>query len=163
MSNHDFPTPADVGFFKEHQAFFRERWIERGPRFGDWVLDDGNPGIAIYIEEDEISVEHQDYEYGWCWCRKDDLIPLFRPDQLIGMLEERGYRGALWFDIATQTNYGEAGLYSVQAFHKDRTIHYPLREGEAVFEILTVGPTPAIALGKALMGVWKEERDGLDS
>jgi len=160
-----FPSTAYVKECIENQKELREEWE---PRVGDFLRPkllpaDNHTFHQVYLHGtglhhvaflDERSMA-ADIE---CIAElKEHYIWVPQPRQLIEMLEERGYRGSMWFDIATELSSGETGPYSLQIFHKDRIAHYPLREGEAIFEILTVGPDPACALLRAWLEVVKEE------
>ncbi len=139
-----FPSANDVEFFSQPEAreFFGARWE---PKFGDWaVLDDDKKVVTIiYVEENDVSVEHQNYAYGSHWCRKAELIPLPRPDQLIEMLEEKGYK-AKW-DLTSEVSLYQMTLF----FGHDAALPF-----NSWF-----GPTPAIALARCVMEVMKETSD----
>jgi len=154
-----FPSKA----YQELCIEKRDELPEWEPKFGDWALLPGKePCIIMGSSRSALAQET------WIVQTKDHrahffasaLIPLPTQRQLQKMIEERGYGGALWFNIPTQSSDGQTGMYSVEARHKDSVVHYPLREGEAIFEILTVGPDPETALLRCLLAVIeKEEKD----
>ena len=128
-----FPSDKDIKFFAQPEAreFFGARWE---PKFGDWALyDDKKVVTIIYVGENDVSVEHQDYAYGSHWCRKSEPLWLPRPDQLLEMLEEKEY------SIVLDTC--DRGSVSVDVF---------IMEGISL-EASATGPTPAIALAKCVM------------
>lgn len=132
-------------FTPEEIQVLEQLWEECGeklgwePEFGNLVIDCERVAVITGVEGDDICVDY--YAYGAAWCDRKDLIPLFRLDQLREMLEERGYD---W----TLTNMGKEGYSAVSSPMGGCTMPEDIEYHS--------GPTPLIAVGRALMEVCVE-------
>lgn len=148
---------------KEIHFFSSKEWLQAldklggwEPKFGDW----GHPKYLVQREYhrtcgagvitglyDGLFQYRVEFESGTVYMEKADLIPLFTVDQLIEMLEERGYIAgfSLWQSVG--------GGYGCGARHKDSE-----RQPFNGWDIQGRGLRPTIALAKCLMEVMKEEK-----
>jgi len=141
----DFPGQQEIAFFVEN----KDRFPEWEPRFGDWALIKGNNAIVVIsrCEEHErtagavLIVEQGMHN----WTSLHSLVPIYQPRQLWAMIKEQGLKPGL---VETTDMKGNpTGVYAFAADPIDGGIFW---EAE--------GPTPAIALGKCLLEIEKEEK-----
>ncbi len=153
-----WPPPKFIELYtrRDIAEMLRELWEKRGPRVGDWFLSStsGISGIAWW--EDPIrSVEEERAEPA----NQDGVFWLPRLDQLIEMLEGRGYSIRLFVNVPTQLRKpeeenSEFGMCDASIWRRD----VPMKYGDDFIEIETVAPDPASALLLALVEVMDEER-----
>lgn len=174
-----FPSDKDIEFFSQPEVrkFFGERWESC---IGDWYIeteqnlepwgyeteDMGIIAVPCFALEPEVYGEPRGKPLHWQPNREPQILYISglemvhgvepfnkdemgkawlpRPDQLMEMLEEKVALGDLWFELRGPT-FSKGARYILD-------IDTGLPEEKRQY----VGPTLAVALGKALMGAIKE-------
>lgn len=126
-----FPTKEEIEFFNQPEVreFFRARWK---PKFGDYTLHT-KPGRPWFKDKESEQI---------MWILQvtpvdeppEEMIWLPRPDQLVEMLEEKGYK-RIELDIRPADCEATISQHPTEWARMGR------------------GPTPAIALALALMEI----------
>ena len=138
------PTEQDIEFFKEAKRI-QEEWE---PKIGDWFL---------YVDEEPKIVDEELFVIMRGFGYTDEHIWLPYLDQLIEMLEERGWawRVAYYYGSEWDNREYEATLAKCDAIHSNAK-----GTDDRDFVENVRGPTPSIALGRALIEALKEEWGG---
>jgi len=143
-----FPTPEYTRECIKHQEELREEYKKRGVQRGDVVYRHGLIGLVVYVRSDEphpyVEIHWPNNEYF------DNPIWLPRLDQLIEMLEERGYgwRVAYYYGSEWDNRQYEVTLAKFDAIHSDAK-----GTDDRDFIENVRGPDPACALLRAWLEV----------
>jgi len=142
-----FPSKADIKCFtSEEVKRIQELWE---PKYGDWVYLPRSEQVRVVTGLDRMG-EVRLVEVRTHWLETRDLIFLPRQGQLQEMLEERGYGLYHLGDERLQPDFEGRDWNPEEPY-----IAFAVREPSDHVE--GIGPTPAIALARALIEVIKEE------
>ena len=137
-----FPTEQEIEFFSSEETKRIQKLCV--PKVGGFArFPDGQVGVITFVFKPQSDIDgyYRTMDVNGKWSRKvwDDMKmkPIFLPHQgqLQTMLEERGYR----WDVGKLPD-----SYTATIWNDD-------------IDLECEGPTPSIALGRALIEVLKEE------